>query len=147
MPLAIDELQKIFKSLYINGYELIDVFHSSGDNGYYQDNIQARFEKDGLTVFQNGGTESDSSIRVNVEFDYRVDEENSLEEIEEDDNPENEDDVGYPYRLFEAWDFVKKLYTDVVDDHDLNDEPDVNGEGKKIKKRRKTRKNRKGKKK
>lgn len=58
MPLEIIELQKIF--------------HSSGDNGYYEDSIQARFQKDGLTIYQNGGAKSDLVIRVNVEFDYRV---------------------------------------------------------------------------
>lgn len=145
MPLAIEELQKIFKCLYKNGYELINVFHSSGDNGFYQDFIQARFEKDALTVYQNGGTENDSLIRVNVEFDYRVDEENTLEEeIEEDDNPENKNDIGYPFRLYEAYEFVEKLYSDNPDDPDDPDDPDVNGGGKK--RRRKTRKNRKNKK-
>ena len=141
MPLAINSLQKIFDCLHKNGYEFINVFHSSGDHGFYHDFIQARFERDDLTVYQNGGTESDAIIRVNVEFDNRVDEDNTLgEEIKEDDD-ENEYDIGYPFRLDEAYDFVEKLYTDYPDVPDLNDEPDINGGGKK--RRRKTRKNRK----
>jgi hypothetical protein len=143
MSLAIDELQKIFNCLYKNGYEFIDVFHASGDHGFYQDFIQARFEKDELTVYQNGGTENDSLIRVNVEFDYRVDEENTLEEEIEEDDDEYEYNIGYPFRLGTALDFVEKLYSDIHDVPDLNDEPDVNGGGKKRRRRRKTRKNKK----
>ena len=141
MPLEIVELQKIFQCLKVNGFELIDVFHSSGDNGYYEDSIQARFQKDGLTVYQNGGTESDSSIRVNVEFDNRVDEENTLEEEIEENDSEDEIDIGHTFRLGKAYEFVEKLYTDIPDVQDLNDVPDVNGGSKK--RRRKTRKNRK----
>jgi hypothetical protein len=105
MLLAINKLHKIFNCLYKNGYELEDVFDASGHNDYYEDSIQARFEKDGLSVYQNGGTESDSFIRVNVEFDYRVDEENTLkEEIEDDD--EFEHDIGKKFRLGKAYEFV-----------------------------------------
>lgn len=134
MAECLTELTKLFRSLKENGYEFIDVFYPTGVH-HFETDIEARFEKPDLTVIgYDGGYDHDSHIFVRVEYDNRVDENNSYR----DDEGEGQ------YDLHEAYKFADNLYEvcdiDVIDAIDNPDLPDVNGGSNK--KRRKTRKRR-----
>jgi len=120
----INELSKVFNSIAnVCGFKLKDVVKTT------RFVLAARFEKNGLTVFQGGGTESDSHIRAIIKFDSRLYENYNIE-----------DDRKGLNGLINAYDLVYNLYTDDRDILDIGDERDNLGLGKKNLKKRKTRK-------
>ena len=121
-----DKLSQVFNLLNANGFKLLDVVRVD-NNGF---DIDARFEKDRLTVFQGEVAESDSHIRAIIEFNSAIIKDYNIHDDEDDDG-----------NLIEAYTFVDKLYTD---NPDIGDVPDNVGFGNKKKlKTRKTMKTRK----